>query len=233
MVLAPRSLRRPATLGCALVLSLSLASCGNGVGPGVAAEVDGDPIRVSEVDDLARVICATQSGQETEGGKSPTAAVRALALNVLLGIRIGEGIGDLDSVDRRAVEQSVQAAAQARALVDEDDRELFDEVVRDSTRAQLAVTDEAAQALQAEGGDPTDQAALQAEAAELQAAYLEEVGVEVAPRFGRVQNGQLLAGDGSLSVPVSETALSFKGGSTDDPFGTGSTADYPASQRCS
>jgi hypothetical protein len=233
MVLAPRSLRRPAALGCALVLSLSLASCGNGVGPGVAAEVDGDPIRVSEVDDLARVICATQSGQETEGGKSPTAAVRALALNVLLGIRIGEGIGDLDSVDRRAVEQSVQAAAQARALVDEDDRELFDEVVRDSTRAQLAVTDEAAQALQAEGGDPTDQAALQAEAAELQAAYLEEVGVEVAPRFGRVQNGQLLAGDGSLSVPVSETALSFKGGSTDDPFGTGSTADYPASQRCS
>jgi hypothetical protein len=233
MVLAPRSLRRPATLGSALVLSLSLASCGNGVGPGVAAEVDGDPIRVSEVDDLARVICATQSGQETEGGKSPTAAVRALALNVLLGIRIGEGIGDLDSVDRRAVEQSVQAAAQARALVDEDDRELFDEVVRDSTRAQLAVTDEAAQALQAEGGDPTDQAALQAEAAELQAAYLEEVGVEVAPRFGRVQNGQLLAGDGSLSVPVSETALSFKGGSTDDPFGTGSTADYPASQRCS
>ena len=233
MVLAPRSLRRPATLGCALVLSLSLASCGDGVGPGVAAEVGGDAIRVSEVDDLARVICATQSGQETEGGKSPTAAVRALALNVLLGIRIGEGIGDLDSVDRRAVEQSVQAAAQARALVDEEDRELFDEVVRDSTRAQLAVTDEAAQALQAEGGDPADQAALQAEAAELQAAYLEEVGVEVSPRFGRVENGQLLAGDGSLSVPVSETALSFKGGSTDDPFGTGSTADYPASQRCS
>ena len=57
--------------------------------------------------------------------------------------------------------------------------------------------------------------------------------MEVSPRFGRVQNGQLLAGDGSLSVPVSETALSFKGGSTDDPFGSGSTADYPASQRCS
>ena len=90
MVLAPRSLRRPAALGCALVLSLSLAACGDGVGPGVAAEVDGDAIRVSEVDDLARVICATQSGQEAEGGKSPTSAVRALALNVLLGIRIGE-----------------------------------------------------------------------------------------------------------------------------------------------
>ena len=225
--------RRALRLGAALVLALTLAACGDGVGPGVAAEIDGDTISVREVDDLAGVICATQEGQQAEGGTSPTASVRALALNVLIGIRIGDAVGDLDSVDQQSVSQSVEAAKQARDLVDEDDRELFDQVVRDSTRAQLAVSDEAAKRLQASGGDPTDQAALQQAAAELQNEYLEEADVEVAPRFGKLQDGQLIAGDGSLSVPVSKKATSFTGGSTDDPFGTGSTADYPASQRCS
>ena len=232
-MLSPVLPRRLTALGTALVLSVSLAACGDGVGPGVAAELDDQTITVREVDDLARVICATQQGGGAEGGSSPTASVRALALNVLLGIRIGEGIGDLDSVDRGAVTQNVQAAAEARTLVDAEDRELFDQVIVDSTRAQLALSEEAAAKVQESGGDPTDQAALQAAAAELQADYLDEVGIEVSPRFGRVENGQLIAGDGSLSVPVSKTATSFVGGSTDDPFGTRSQGDYPANQRCS
>lgn len=225
------SRRRRASLAGALVLPLALAACGDGVSPGQAARVDGDAISVSEVDDLARVICATQG--EQGGTSSPTAGVRALALNVLLGIRIGEGVGDLDSVDKQQVAQSVQGAQQARELVAEKDRPLFDEVVRDQTRAQLAVADAAAQELRAEGGDPNDQNALQAKAAELQEKWLADADVEVAPRFGSIKSGQLLAGDGSLSVAVSERARSFKGGSSDDPFGMGSTAEYPASQRCS
>ena len=62
---------------------------------------------------------------------------------------------------------------------------------------------------------------------------LEKADVEVAPRFGRVSKGQLVAGDGSLSVPVSDDAKDLAGGNSDDPFGAGSGADYPASQRCS
>ncbi len=232
-MLSPVQPRRVVALGTALLLSVSLAACGDGVGPGVAAQLDDQTITVNEVDDLARVICATQQGQGAEAGASPTAAVRALALNVLLGIEVGEGVGDLDSVDQQAVSQSVQAAAEARQLVDEDDRELFDQVVADSTRAQLAVNQAAAAALQASGGDPTDQNALAAAAAKLQTDYLDKAGVEVSTRFGRIDNGQLIAGDGSLSVPVSATATEFEGGSTDDPFGTNSQADYPANQRCS
>ena len=48
-----------------------------------------------------------------------------------------------------------------------------------------------------------------------------------------VRDGQLLAGDGSLSVPVSKKAQSFTPGTPGDPFGSSSQADYPASQRCS
>jgi hypothetical protein len=223
--------RRVAALAGALVLPLALAACGSGVGPGQAAQVDGQSISVKEVDQLARVICATQS--QGESASSPTSAVRALALNVLMSIRVGEGIGDVDSVDQQQVSQSVQAAQQARGLVAKGDRELFDQVVRDQTRAQLAVADEAAKQVQASGGDPTDQNALQAAAAKLQADYVDKADVKVAPRFGRITGGQLVAGDGSLSVPVSAKARSFKGGSSDDPFGMGSTADVPASQRCS
>jgi hypothetical protein len=227
------SSRRVLAVAAVLALPLSLSACGDGVGPGQAAEVDGSPITVKQVDDLTRVICATQSGQQAQGGKSPTAAVRAIALNVLIGIKVGQGIGDLKTADQQQVAQSVQSAAQARALVAAADRELFDQVVKDSTRAQLVVTKAAAEELQASGGDPTDQNALQAEAAKIQAQYVDKADVKVSPRFGHLENGQLIAGDGSLSVPVSDKATAFKGGSTDDPFGSASTADFPASQRCS
>lgn len=229
-MLTPSRRRRTAFAG-ALVLPLGLAACGEGVSPGQAARVDGEIISVEEVDDLARVICATQGDQG--GTSAPTAGVRTLALNVLLGIEIGEGIGDLDSVDEQQVAQSLEAAEQARELVDEEDRPLFDQVVRDQTRAQLAVADVATEQVRAEGGDSSDQNALQAKAAELQEEWLADADVEVAPRFGSLRGGQLLAGTGSLSVPVSERARSFQGGSSDDPFGMGSTADHPANQRCS
>ena len=214
------------------LLPLTLAACGDTVSPGVAAEVDGQPIQVSQVDDLARVICATQGGQQG-GEKTPTASVRALALNVLLDIEVAKRVGDLRSADQKTVTQSLQSAAQARALVKASDRALFDQVVGDSTRAGLLLTQLATQEVQAAGGDPNDQNAVQAEVAKLQAKYIKEAKVEVAPRFGTLQDGRLIAGDGSLSVPVSKTARSFKGGSSDDPFGSGNTADYPANQRCS
>ena len=228
----PKTPRRARAVAAILALPLTLAACGDGVGPGTAAKIDGETISVKEVDDLARVICATQQGPE-QGEKAPTAQVRALALNVLLGIRIGEGIGDLDSADKQTVSQSVRSAAQARALVAEEDRDLFDQVVRDSTAAQLVLDEAAARELQASGGDPTDRQQVQTESARLQAEWLEKADVEVAPRFGRVSKGQLVAGDGSLSVPVSDDAKDLAGGNSDDPFGAGSAADYPASQRCS
>ena len=225
------SRRRLAALGGALVLPLVLAACGEGVAPGQAAEVDGESISVEEVDRLARVICATQG--EQGGTSSPTAGVRALALSVMLNIRAGEGVGDLGSADRQQVAQRTQGAQQARQLVAEEDRELFDQVVRDQARAQLVLADVAADELRAEGGDPNDQEALLTKVTQLQADWYSDAGVEVAPRFGTLRDGQLFAGDGSLSVAVSEKATSFKGGSSDDPFGMGSSADYPASQRCS
>lgn len=212
----------------ALVATSVLAGCGDGVSPGVAATVGDESISVTQVDDLATVICATQGGA---GGGSPTAGIRTLALNVLLGIEIGEGVGDPEAVDREVVAQSVSSAAQARAAVPEDLRPLFDQVVEDSTRAQVALDTAARESLQAQGQDATDQNAVDQESARLQLEYLESQDVEVAPRFGTLQEGQLVAGDGSLSVAVSENATAVQPSGTDDPMAAG--ADVPASQRCS
>ena len=69
---------------------------------------------------------------------------------------------------------------------------------------------------------------------QLQADYLEETSLEVDPRFGEVQQGQVVGGDGSISVPVSETALGFAPQQGQDPMQPAQpSGDLPASQVCS
>jgi hypothetical protein len=208
---------------------LLLSACGDGVAPGVAAQVADEVITTDEVDDLATVICEIDKGAGQAG--KPMSAQRATALTVLLGIEIGRGVGDVDAVPPQQVNQSLQAAAEARRLVPEELRSYFDEVVRESTRSAIAVDAAAAAALAETGEGPPDPAAVQEEAARLQQDYLEEHPVEVDPRFGVYQNGQVVSGDGSVSVAVSERARSLVPQGTDD-LGAQPEADLPPSQVC-
>lgn len=212
----------------AAATALLLSACGDGLAPGVAAEVDGEQITTAEVDDLATVICEIDKGAGQTG--TPVAAQRATALTVLLGIEVGRRIGDVDSVPQQQVTQSLQAASQAREFVPEDLKDYFDEVIRESTRSAAAV-DAAAAANLREQGERPEPTAVQEETARLQQAYLEDHPVEVDPRFGVYQNGQVVSGDGSLSVAVSDRAKSFVPQGTDDGSAQ-PAADLPASQVC-
>ena len=220
--------RKRLVAGLAAATVLLLSGCGDNLGPGVAAEIDGEQISSSEVDDLATVICEIDKGANQAG--TPIAAQRATALTVLLGIEVGRRVGDVDAVPQQQVTQSVQAAADARELVPEDLRDFFDEVVEESTRSAAAMDAAAAASLQQAGKQP-EPTAVQQEVSRLQQGYLEDHPVEIDPRFGVYQNGQVVSGDGSLSVAVSERAKSFVPQSTDD--GTAQpAADLPASQVC-
>jgi hypothetical protein len=207
---------------------LALSACGDGVGPGVAAEVEDEVITTDEVDDLATVICEIDKGAGQAG--KPMSAQRSMALTVLLGIEVGRRIGDVDQVPQQQVAQSLQAAADARALVPEDLRDYFDDIVRESTRAAIAVDTVAAENL-SDAGEQPEPTAVQEEVARLQQAYLEEHPVDIDPRFGVYRDGQVVSGEGSLSVAVSERARSFVPEGTDDPAAM-PAADLPASQVC-
>jgi hypothetical protein len=207
---------------------LALAACGDGVSPGVAAQVDDEVITTEEVDDLATMICEIDKGAGQSG--TPRSAQRATALTVLLSIEIGRQVGDVDAVPEQQVTESVRAAAEARAFVPADLQPYFDEIVRESTRSAIAVDVAAAAAVSESGAEP-EPAVVQEEAARLQQEYLEENPVETDARFGVYQNGQVVSGDGSVSVPVSERATSMIPDSTDDTAAA-PAADLPASQVC-
>lgn len=222
-----RSRRRAGGLVAAAAV-LVLAACGDGVSPGVAAQVDDEVITNDEVDDLATVICEIDKGAGQAG--KPMSAQRATALSVLLGIEIGREVGNLDAVPQQQVNQSLTAASEARQFVPEDLRDYFDEIVRESTRSAIAV-DAAAAAEVSEAGEPPEPTAVQEQAAQLQQEYLEEHPVEIDPRYGVYQDGQVVSGQGSVSVPVSERARSFVPQATDD-MGAQPAADLPPSQVC-
>lgn len=218
-------IRAVATAASLLVLS----ACGaGGVSPGVAAEVDDEQISSDEVDDLATVICEIDKGAGQPG--KPMSAQRATALTVLLAIEVGREVGDIDAVPQEQVNQSVAAASEARQFVPEDLQSYFDEIVRESTRSAIAV-DAAAAAAVSETGEQPEPTAVQEEAARLQQEYLADNPIDIDPRFGVYQDGQVVSGDGSVSVPVSERATSLVPQSTDD-MAAQPPADLPASQVC-
>ncbi len=212
-----------------VLLSLLLSACGDGVSPGVAAEVDGAEISVEEVDDLATMICQIDVGSGQAG--KPLADQRSTALTVLLSIALGRQIGDVEQVPQEQVSQSLEAAAQARDLISEDLQPFFDEIVTESTRSAAALDAVAVQAL-AERGEQPSQENVPPEVAQIQADYLKDHPIEVDPRFGVFQDGQIANGDGSISIPVSETARGFlpqEDGAQQPP----AAGDRPASQVCS
>lgn len=229
---APRRRARRLLSGAAvLAASLLLSACGDGVSPGVAAEVDGTTITMEEVDDLATMICQIDVAAGQPG--KPMSEQRTTALTVLLSIALGRQIGDVEAVPQEQVSQSLQAASQARGFVSDDLKPYFDEVVGDSTRAAAALDAVAVQNI-VERGEQPSQENVPPEVARIQAEYLDDNPVELDPRFGRFEDGQVVGGDGSLSVPASETALGYAPQES-DPLAEAPPAQgpRPASHVCS
>lgn len=212
------------------VAGLLLSACGDGVDPGVAAEVDDVRISVDEVDDLATMICQIDVGSG-QGG-TPKSEQRSTALTVLLSIALGREIGDVEDVPQEQVTQSLQAASQARALVSEDLKDYFDEIVSESTRAAAALDAVAVQNLLERGEQPS-QETVPPEVAQIQADYLEDHPVELDPRFGEFEDGQIVSDGGSISVPASQTALGLAPQQPEAGQEAPQPADPPAAHVCS
>lgn len=217
-----------ARLATVVVAVVSLGSACSQTPPGVAAEVAGDEITVTRVDDLAALLCSL--GGLPGGPEAATRTAREQALNLLVNNELALDLVDEGRVDPNRLREVVAQNAQAREGVPEDLRDTFDEVVRDFSLVQIGLVERGREALLAAGVDPqevTDEAAFQEAQAEQQA-YAAQADVELADRFGTFENGTVTADPGSLSVPVSDLAVQSSSQEASATLG----ALLPASQKC-
>lgn len=219
------SLRRAAVLaaGAALVLS----SCSSNP-PGVAADVNGQQITDQQVDDFAKVLCSLSS-QGSATSAQPSSTARFSSLQILLGDELAAGMTDVSAVPETAVSQALQQLESSRSTLPESLRGTFDTVAREYAQAQTAIIDVGRKSLEGQGKkNVSDQDAF-TEGERLRTQYASKADVEIDPRFGTMENGQLKPGDGSLSVPVSEFAREASAAQPSSSL----VAQLPASQKCS
>lgn len=222
-----RTVRR-ATAVVAVLGMLVLSSCGNNA-PGVAAQVEGDQITDSQVDDFAQVLCELNSGAGSQGAgasATPTKQLRFQALQILMGNDLALDVIDPGSVDPEQVSAAVEQAAASRDALPSSLRGVFEDVVEEFATAQLGLTALGRESLQGAGEKKIDDQAALAEGDRLRTAYARNADVSVDPRFGTFSDGTLQPSDGSLSVAVSKAAV-------DGASPEGSGTDLPANLTCS
>ncbi|HEX6248105.1 MAG TPA: hypothetical protein VFZ64_09570 [Nocardioidaceae bacterium] len=220
--------RRVKLVALAVGAATVLAGCG--LHPGAAAVVGSETISHERVDDLASAICSAQlavnqaQGAQTE--RIPTRSLREASLGALVQTELSQQFGEERGVEpnRQQVSEIVSRSEQNLGMLPEDEREVYRDVVRENAEGQtmmLAVGRE-------ELGDVSEQEALN-EGFRLLQDYAQEVGVEVDPRYGRFEQGNIVPGGTALSVPVSERAQA----GADQQLAPGFVATLPASQLCS
>jgi len=224
-VRVPRLPVRPAVVAAAA--ALLLAGCG-GTAPGVAAQVDGQRITDEDVDAFAEVLCSLNQLPGTESG-TPTRQARFNALSILLVTELGKQVGDLDAVDPEDLAAAKQQMAAGRDQVPEESRDTFDQVAADYLESQFALIELGRGSLEEQGGDGDSVDEALAEGMRLVEQYVEEADVEVDPRYGRLEGGQLVPESGSLSVPVSDFAV----GAAEEQPTEELVSQLPSSQKCS
>ena len=216
--------RRAAVLAAGAALLLS--SCSSNP-PGVAADVNGPRITDQQVDDFAKVLCSLSS----QGGSAaqPSSTARFSSLQILLGNELAEGMTDVSSVSESAVSQAMQQLETSRSALPASLRSTFDTVAREYAQAQTAIVDLGRKSLESQGKqNVSDQDAFE-EGDRLRTQYASKADIEIDPRFGTMEDGQLKAEDGSLSVPVSSFAREASKAQPSSSL----VAQLPASQKCS
>ena len=212
----------------AAAATLLLAGCGS-TAPGVAAQVDGQRITDEDVDSFAEVLCSLGGLPGTESG-TPTSQARYNALSILLLTELAKQVGDVEAVDPEDLAAATAQMTAGRDQVPEGSRDTFDQVAADYVESQLALIELGRESLEEQGGseEVSDDEAFQ-EGERLLQQYAEEADVEVDPRYGRLEGGQLVPDSGSLSVPVSDFAV----GAAEEQPTEELVSQLPASQKCS
>lgn len=220
------------SLGVAGAASLLLLTGCAGARPGVAADVNGSTISLSEVDDLADSFCTAIEPQLGTSEQAPAAisltSLRAGVLQQLVAREIADQVGaDYDVSPGATYRRALQSARSAAAAVPEDVRADYVDVQTTGDYISDLVTQAAEKDLVAAGNAEPTQEEISGRASELFSQYTDRADIEIDPRFGI--GSDLLAKDGSISYAVSDTAKAGVKAADDDVTYAQS---LPASLRC-
>jgi hypothetical protein len=216
------------------VVALTASGCSS-LHPGNAAVVGDTSVQASTVDDLTEAVCASNEVRAlhdpASGGKTPTRELRRSILNILVQADVVEqaatslGI----SVTPAAVDKLIGNTELVPAGVSSDVRDQLLDLFHEIARVQLLTAAIGRQQLEEAGTTgATDEQASRAGSTFL-ATYAGKIGVEVDPRFGTyTPSGGIAVASGSLSVPVSLTAIRAQTTNTDAAW----ISQLPPTQTC-
>lgn len=178
-----------------LVIAGLLGGCGT-VHPGSAAVVNGERITMEQADATAHTLCLINTmGQQ--GASFDNAQVRRQAVISLVITEVAEQVAEEKDLKVKVSAQSQAEVAEFRELLPTEHREQFDEVIDINLRFG-AIAMELGRVKNPDVDDPN--ALLELGMAELSAA-MQEMDVEIDPRFGLAPTGEQIGDSGSLSVP--------------------------------
>lgn len=210
-----RHQRRPARLAGLAAAGLVLSACGQ-VHPGAAAVVGGTRIPMDEVDTLSVAFCrATVANSISQSqpvvpaeGIDSRRTVVGLLLQLEIARQAAESLGvTAEPSTYVADEQSFQPLLDAVGEEYADDVARLFRVTGETGALQVAI---GAHQLGEDVADVDPQQAQQG-GEEYMAEFGADVDIEIDPRFALAPDGQVLAETGSLSVPVSEEAVTPSG----------------------
>lgn len=208
----------------AAVAALALTACSSGR-PGAAAIVDGKTISVSSADQFASALCVALGGQPS--GQMATKQMRITAMQIMITAEASNEYGKAQGAtyDPTQLNNAITQNQALFDLVDPSYRSTFAGLVESYMRGQMMMADLGRKVLTSQGQTSVDdQTALNAGMK-----LLADKGpkIQLDPRFGKMSNGQIALASGSLSVPVSDTAVN--GNNINDAAWI---ASLPAFQKC-
>ncbi len=227
-------MRRTRTAALAgLLAAAALVTSGCSAHPGAAAVVGADRIGDTRLDALASALCAAQSaGQNAPPQELASRAARQGALDVLINSELSRQFGASQGVspDQAQVSAALAASEQNVAAIPADRRQVFRETLRSYAEGQLMLVKIGRAALTAQGtANPTQQQSIET-GTELRNAWAaKNVSVSVDPRYGSYRSGAVVPRSGSVSVPVSDSAVE----AAKPQPGQAWVATLPANQKCS
>jgi SurA N-terminal domain len=220
--------------------SVALAAAGcSSLHPGSAAVVGDMSVQASTVDDLTSAVCASNQARAlhdpASGGKTSTRELRRSILNILVQADVVEqAAASLGvSVTPAAVDKLIGNTELVPAGVSSDVRAQLLDLFHEIARVQLLTAAIGRQQLWVQTTGPikphvSDQQATQA-GSKFLASYADKIGVDIDPRFGTyTPSGGIAVASGSLSVPVSLTALRAQATNTDAAW----ISQLPPTQTC-
>lgn len=226
--------RRAWRRGLAATALFALAGCGT-LHPGAAAVVGSGTISHDAVNAVAEALCAANTSSAKASGRPPqdvaSKGARAAAMQVVLESRLSHLFGESRGVqpDPQMVAQAVAQSSASLQMLPPADREALSQAVRNYAEGQSILIEIGRRSLEQQGKQNVADDEALAEGQRLRAQFLKSIDVEVDPRYGSFEQGQLQAGDSELSVAMSDPA---KQAALAQPSAT-YLAGLPASQKCS